>query len=268
MKSRILRWALPILLVGLIGTAWGVLGLSEHPRGIATPYWYGFSSGAPADYYLAAPTLSANDTAVGLAATQTLTNKTLTSPVISAAPTTSAGNGAKNGVTVTAVEYGDGVLHQTVLTLTATPITIADDADTAQYGGVKIYDFPAGCIVILGAVVDGSATLGVTGTFINTWAGGVGLGTATATTGTTLTGTEADIMPEVDVAAATAKVAAIDSLSVATALTESGARWFDGTSTAKDLYLNLVIDDDASHTAGTGAITGTVTITWLNLGDY
>src|SRR3990172_5636854 len=92
-----------------------------------------------------------------------------------------------------------------------------------------------------GATVAGAVTLGGTGTFIDTWAGGIALGTATATTGATLAGTEANIMPEVDVAAATAKVAVVDAVSAATALTESGARWLDGTATAVDMYLNLVV---------------------------
>lgn len=180
---------------------------------------------------------------------------------------TTSGVGAKNGSTVVATEYGDGVIHKTVLTCTATPVTITDDAGVAQYGGAgKVYDFPTGLLLSLGAVINGLVTLGTTGTIINTWAGGVALGTVPATTGATLTGTEADIMPEVDVAAATAKVASVDAVSVATALTESGARWLDGTSTAKDLYLNLVVDDDASHTSGTGTFTGTVTIVWINLG--
>lgn len=175
--------------------------------------------------------------------------------------------GAKAGSTVTADE-NQPVIHTTVLTCTATPVSIADDAGVAQYGGTgKLYDFPAGLICVLGAVVDGSVTLGTTGTIINTWAGGIALGTAAATTGATLTGTEADIMPEVDVAAATAKVAVVDAVSVAAVLTESGARWLDGTATAKDLYLNLVVDDDATHTAGTGTFTGTVTFHWINLGD-
>ncbi len=179
----------------------------------------------------------------------------------------SCGTGA-GGATVRVQEYGDGILHKTVITCTRTPVTITDDAGVAQYGGTgKLYDFPAGLINTLGAVIDGSVTLGTTGTIIDTWAGGVARGTVTATTGSTLTGTEADIMPEVDVAAATSKVAVVDAVSVATALTESGARWLDGTSTAKDLYLNLVVDDDASHTSGTGTFTGTVVIHWINLGD-
>jgi hypothetical protein len=72
-----------VLIVAALLMGATVMGISQHPRGISSPYWYGYSSGAPASYYLAAPTLSANDTAVGLTATQTLTNKTLTSPVIS-----------------------------------------------------------------------------------------------------------------------------------------------------------------------------------------
>lgn len=72
------------LVFGIASMAWAGT-ISQQPYGISTPYWYGYSSGAPASYYLAAPTLSANDTAVSLAATQTLTNKTLTSPTITGA---------------------------------------------------------------------------------------------------------------------------------------------------------------------------------------
>jgi hypothetical protein len=179
-----------------------------------------------------------------------------------------AGVGAKNGSTVTVQEYGSGAVRKTVLTCTATPITITDDAGVAQYGGVKVYDFPAGLICTLGAVVTGTLTAGVTGTIIDNWDGDVALGTATATTGATLTGTEADIMPSVEVSAgASDKDGVVDAVSVATALTESGARWFDGTATAKDMFLNFVIDDDATHTAGTATFTGTISFAWINLGD-
>lgn len=177
------------------------------------------------------------------------------------------GNGAKNGTTVTVKEYGSDTVHKTVLTCTATPISIADDAGVSQYGGVKVYDFPAGHICTLGAVIDGAVTLGTTGTIIDTWAGGIALGSVVATTGATLVSTEANIMKEVDVAAATAKVAVVDAVAVATVLTESAASWIDGTATAVDMYLNLVVDDDASHTAGTGTFTGTITFYWINLGD-
>lgn len=185
-----------------------------------------------------------------------------------ATPLTSESVGASNGATVSAVERGNGILHKTILTCTATPVTISDDAGVAQYGGVKIYDFPAGMICTLGAVMSGSLTAGVTGTIINNWDGDCALGTATATTGNTLTGTEANILQSVAVSAgASDKIGVVDAVSVATALTESGARWLDGTDTAIDMYANFLIDDDATHTAGTATFTGTVTVTWLYLGD-
>jgi hypothetical protein len=169
--------------------------------------------------------------------------------------------GAVNGATVSASE-GSPKVQRTVLTLTATPVTIADDAGVAQYGGTgKIYDFPAGLIQILGAEVHGSLTLGTTGTIINTFSGVVALGSAAAGTGATLTGTEADVMASNAVAAATLKVATIDGVSTGVAAP------LDGTATAKDLYLNVAIADDATHTAGTGTFTGVVTLTWINLGD-
>lgn len=183
-------------------------------------------------------------------------------------PVTSSGVGAKNGATVTVVENGDGVIHKTTLTCTATPVTITDDAGVAQYGGVKVYDLPEGLICTLGAVVTGSLTAGVTGTIIDNWDGDVALGTATATTGATLTGTEADILQSVAVSAgASDKIGVVDAVSVATALTESGARWHDGTATAKDVFLNFVIDDNATHTSGTATFTGTIVLVWMNIGD-
>ena len=197
--------------------------------------------------------------------TEEITNAAGGTPTIAGLANT--GVGAKNGTTVVATEYGDGIVHKTVLTCTATPVTITDDAAVAQYGGVKVYDLPLGAICTFGAVVSGILTAGVTGTIIDNWDGDVALGTATATTGATLTGTEADIMPSVAVSAgASDKDGVVSAVSVATALTESGARWMDGTATAKDVYLNFVIDDDATHTAGTAAFTGVITLTWINLG--
>jgi hypothetical protein len=179
-----------------------------------------------------------------------------------------SGLGAKNGSTVTDTSYILGPFVWTKLDLLATPITVADDAGTAQYGGVKIYDFPAGVIYFLGAIVDCTITMGATGTFIDAWSGVFALGSATAGTGSTLTSTEATFLKSVAIGAATAKVGTAQGMNVATQVTESGASWYDGHSTAADLYFNLAIADDASHTAGTGTITGSVDFIWANLGDY
>lgn len=165
--------------------------------------------------------------------------------------------------TCVATEYGDNVVHKTVLTCTAMPISIADDADVAQYGGVKVYTFPAGLISTLGACVVGSLTLGTTGTIIDTFTGVNALGSVTASTGSSLTSTEATWLQSTANATAAAKVAAISSVSIATALTESGGRTYDGRATAAPVFLNFAIADDASHTAGTGSFTGTITITWV-----
>ena len=173
--------------------------------------------------------------------------------------------GAVNGSTVSAVEYGSDALHQTVLTLTATPIAMVDA--TVQGGGVKIYDFPEGRIGILGCVASlAPTTTSVIASTINSGVVGVwSIGSAVAAANAALTSTEADMLPStawtssttIDVAAAT----------VTGALVASSAQ-IDGTTTAVDMYLNACVtgatDIDAD---GTVTWTGTITITWIHYGD-
>ncbi|MBK7823000.1 MAG: hypothetical protein IPJ61_18625 [Tessaracoccus sp.] len=168
---------------------------------------------------------------------------------------------------VVATEYGDSLIHRTVLACTALPISVADDAGVAQYGGVQVYTFPEGLIASLGAIISGNLTMGVTGTFIDAFTGVNALGSAVASTGATLVGTEATWLQSTANATAAAKVAAISSVSIATQLTESGGRVYDGTATAAPMFLNFAIADDASHTAGSGTFTGTITFAWLKVGD-
>src|SRR5688500_152311 len=190
-----------------------------------------------------------------------------TGQIIQGGTLAAANNGVKTGTTVKVAETGGPVLHRTVLTFTATPITLTDDAGAGQYGGTLIYTFPQGLIGIHGAVVTGSLTI-LTGTIIDNFDGFVALGTVTATTGATLTGTEANIMPAVAISAGAAdKIAVVDAGSVATALTESGSRWIDGTTTAVPMFLNFLVTDDATHTSGTAKFDGTVVFNWENLGD-
>jgi hypothetical protein len=169
---------------------------------------------------------------------------------------------------VSAVESGDGLINRVKLTCTALPISVADDAGVAQYGGVKIYTMPEGATCMLGAVISGSLTMGVTGTIIDAFTGVVALGSVTASTGATLVSTEATWLQSTTMTTAVAKVAVTKALPVAAALTEAGARWYDGTTTPGPVYLNVAIADDATHTAATGTWTGTITLTWVMLGDY
>lgn len=170
--------------------------------------------------------------------------------------------------TARAYEFGNSVARKTIIQCLDLLITITDEVDTAQYGGVKVYDFPEGVLLLKGMRVSGILTAGVTGTIINNWDGDVAVGSATATTGTTLVGTEADYMPSVAVSAgASDKLGVVSAYSVATALTETPVRVTDGSSTAKDMFLNFVIDDDATHVAGTALFDGTIEFNWEMLGD-
>lgn len=168
--------------------------------------------------------------------------------------------GAKNGATVSAVETGfGGTTHKTVLTLTATPITMRD---TEQGGGVKIYDFPLGAITIVGA--SGSIAVITTSILANTLNTGVtcnwGVGTTTQASATLAT-TEQDILTvSAFTASATINVAGATATKGRTAAPAN----FDGTATAIDAFLNLAVagatDIDADATV---TVTGTITISWL-----
>jgi len=169
---------------------------------------------------------------------------------------------------VTAVEKGDGITNRTILTCVDMPISVADDAGVAQYGGVKVYTFPQGIVYLRGAMYYGSLTMGVTGTFIDAFTGVMALGSATAGTGTTLVTTEATWLQSTAMATASSKVAVTNNFPVATQITESGSRHYDGHTTAGPVYLNVAIADDVSHTAGTGKWSGTIILDWSILGDY
>jgi hypothetical protein len=199
----------------------------------------------------------------GTRITLTLPSATGTLQSSGDAGTTSVNVGAKNGSTVTATEYGNSIWHQTVLTFTATPITMRD---TEQGGGVKIYDFPAGRINIIGAV--GSIAVTTTSALASTLNAGVtcnwGIGTVTQANATLAT-TEQNILTVANfTSSATINVAG----AAAVGGVGASAGNLDGTSTAVDAFLNLAvagatdIDGDATVT-----VTGSVTITWCFCGD-
>lgn len=175
---------------------------------------------------------------------------------------TSSGVGAVNGATVSAVEKGNGVIHKTVLTLAATPVTVRD---TQQGGGVKIYDFPEGRILFLGST--GSIAVKTTSILASTLHAGVtcnwGVGSVTQSSSTVAT-TEQNIL---NVAAFTSS--ATINVAGATATGVGVLTPLDGTTTPIDAFLNLAVagatDIDADATV---TVTGTITISWMNLGDY
>lgn len=173
--------------------------------------------------------------------------------------------GAGNGATVVATEQL-GAVHQTIIALNATPITISD---TNVGGGVKLYDFPAGRIGILGAV--GTVALTTTSALASTLNAGStvnwGVGSVITTTQAsgTLATTEQDIIPTTNAtSSATVNVAGAASNGALAASLQ-----LDGTTTAVDANLNIGVatntDIDADATV---TVTGTIVITWVNYGDY
>lgn len=165
---------------------------------------------------------------------------------------------------VTAVEGGNGVVHQTTLTLAGVPITMRD---TEQGGGASIYTFPKGRILFLGG--SGQINTTTTSAIATTLKSGTtcnwGIGTTTQASATLAT-TEQDLVQVAAfVSGATINVApALSTASVGVASVTPYA----GVSTATEAFLNLAIagagdiDGDATTTT-----TGTITLTWINLGE-
>lgn len=166
------------------------------------------------------------------------------------------GIGAKNGETLSAVEWGSGTVHQTVLTLTDTTFTFVDDGTTGHVA-TKIYDLPEGYIQTLGASTDlactSAGTFGATGTAV------FSIGT-TATADSTLDSTDANII------ASTSSGAFVASEGTLLGGPVSAPLQIDGHSTAADVYLNL---GDASDPSDDSILTcsGTITLTWMGHGD-
>lgn len=167
------------------------------------------------------------------------------------------------GTGVTATEVGYGPFHQTTLVLSDVSVTVGNTSGVS-FGGTKIYDFPAGRILVHGCTAaDISFDLTDAGNVTPiaiTHGGDIAIGTTVAGDGT-LTNADVDLIPSTS----------IDPISggVAGAALSASAQ-FDGTGTAKDAFFNILIDD---ADVGDGAsdvilVSGTVTITWVQLGDY
>lgn len=178
-------------------------------------------------------------------------------------PVSTVGAAAGSGVTVQ--ELGDGVVHKTVLTFANRAVALTDVADTVAYGGTKIYDLPEGAILFLGATSDIDLTKSSAGVNAD-WDGDFGIGTVTASNNATLSSTEQNIIPTTPTPQAVAGATTANGQSTAT---ENAV--VNGTGTPVDVYFNLLVDDADQDVGGTPCnliLNGTVTICWINLGDY
>lgn len=180
------------------------------------------------------------------------------------AASSTAGNGSVPSAVsamVSAVESGDGVTHQTVLTLNALSQVITNGA--SEWVGTEIYDFPTGRINILGVTASLAPTTHSTlaSTVTTGTTGAISAGTVTDDG--THTGTKVDLLPDTAYTSSTT----IDVAAAAvTAHLAAAGTVFDGTSAAKKMFLNNKIATNSAD--GTILWSGTITVTWVNLGLY
>lgn len=177
-----------------------------------------------------------------------------------------SGAGAAAGTGVVATEYGIGAMRKTILTFTNTPIPLVDEAGVVAYGGLKVYDMPAGVIHFMGAVANLAITKSSAGVD-DAWDGDFGLGTTTAGNNNALATTEQNLIPT------TATPQASSGATTATGASTSteGAKVFDGHTTPMDVFLNVLVDDgdhDVTTTPCNLIFNGTITLVWANIGDF
>ena len=168
--------------------------------------------------------------------------------------------GAAASISVAVAESSAGDI-KTVMTLDNVSIAMTDATTAGSHGSLKLYDFPEGNLLFLGGTCDLTVTAGEGG--ITDTAAVVGsVGTATVgTDNETLTTTEADLIPST-ASTLTAGVGATKGKTVT-----AGVVVFDGTTTAKDAWLNYAVPDADSTANDTLIVSGTITLVWSNLGD-
>jgi hypothetical protein len=154
------------------------------------------------------------------------------------------------------------IMYQSTFTLSDVAQTVVNGT---EYQSTKLFDFPQGRILVLGvlATLAQKTTSALAGTLNSGSTGSLGLGTAAASA-TTLATTMVDLLPATAFTSST--TVNVAGTAVGAALAASAQ--FDGTTTAKSMYLNSAyatttdVDADATQTW-----TGTITVTWIFLGD-
>ncbi len=145
-----------------------------------------------------------------------------------------------------------GQVVQTTITLAGLVLTTTDS--TTAFATQKIFDFPVGNINILGAVGSLAIVAGAGG-ITDTAAVVMSVGTVAATQGADLTSTEANIIPSTAFTLTAGAKTATRMASTAQFIGET-----------PDAILNLSIPDAGTASGDTVTVTGTITISWINLG--
>lgn len=175
--------------------------------------------------------------------------------------------GAASTAEVSAAESGDAAMHRTVLTLTDLPVSVVSVTTGNGVGGTKVYDFPEGHLYNIGVTADLAISVASANQADFTDAtpeGQLGIGTVAPANADAL-GTDAT---DDDFATATDFTMAAYADAEVLLPPEAPAS-FDGSSTAIDMYVNVLVDaaDIDDDTTTEVLINGTIVMTWANLGD-
>lgn len=168
---------------------------------------------------------------------------------------------ATGSITVKPLQVGP--LYHLQFTLADVPQTVVNGT---EYQSTLLYTFPEGRILVHGctATLQQKTTSALASTLNASSTGAIALGTAAASA-TTLATTMVDLLPST----AFTSSATINVAGTAVSASLAAAAQFDGTGTAKAMYLNTAyatttdVDGDATQT-----ISGTINLTFLFLGDY
>lgn len=172
--------------------------------------------------------------------------------------------GAAAGTGVSVKETGFGDFKSSIFTFADVTLALTDVAGTIAYTSLKFYDFPVGYIYVISVCSDLAVTKSSAGVDAD-WNGDFAIGTAAAAADNGLTSTEVDLLPKTATPKAVSGVTTADGASTAT---EHAVH--DGTTTAKDAYINILVDDadqDVTTTACNLILNGTIRINWVFMGD-
>jgi len=136
--------------------------------------------------------------------------------------------------------------------------------DTNGFGGVKIFTFDDGRLLVHGVVTDLTVEF-ATNKVADTGGVNLALGTATAVVSTGAiahTSTRANLTPNISVDPWVSTL----TNSFQSALAASAQ--FDGISSTQSVYLNLLVDSADITGTPTGTVNGTIIVTYSILGDY
>lgn len=157
-------------------------------------------------------------------------------------------------------EFGTGSFRHTRLTLASVAQVIPNGA--SEYVGTKLFTFPEGRIYVVGSIftLTPTTTTDLTTTITSATSGAASFGSAIATNAS-LTSTMVDFAPSTAYTSSTV----INVAAAAFSGVLASPAVFDGTGTAKDLYLNNSIAVNSAD--GTVTMSGTLDIVWVIIGD-